>query len=238
MIEKERQEFLAAKLKHENCLNEIEKWEIEIQRIKAAIQSLGDPVTTYKIILQTKTDKLKLTSDSNFTQFEQQLEFQLKQKTELNEAIEAGETALKGLRYAIQELRKAKNWGIYDMVGGGLLATAVKHSKIDEAKILIQNVQVWLKIFKRELTDVKVLRNNELTVQLNSFTTFADYFFDNLIFDWVVQEKINRSLETCEDVCSQVLKLVTKLRITDVDTTEEYNKTKSEFNTYIEKVLV
>ena len=83
------------------------------------------------------------------------VENHLQQKNELNEAIEAGEMALKGLRFAIQELRKAKNWGIYDMVGGGLLATAVKHSKIDEAKSIIQDVQVWLKKFKRELSDVQ-----------------------------------------------------------------------------------
>ncbi len=237
-LKKEKQEFLAAKLKHENCVNEQEKWEIEIQRIKSEIKALGDPLSEYKTLLQTKADKLKLANDKYFKEFEQQLEFQLKQKTELNEAIEAGETALNGLRYAIQELRKAKNWGIYDMVGGGLIATAVKHSKIDEAKSLIQDVQVWLKIFKRELSDIKIIASRELTVQLNSFSTFADYFFDNLIFDWIVQQKINRSLEACEEVCQKVLKLLTKLRITDVDMTENYNKTRVEYTAYIEKALI
>jgi hypothetical protein len=237
-LNRERQEYLACKLKHDNCLNELEKWEIEIQRIKTRMEELGEPGKQYANFLKVKSEQLKLKNDNKFLSFEKELEFQLRQKQELNEAIFAGETALKGLRYAIQELRKAKNWGIYDMIGGGLIATAVKHSKIDEAKHLVQNVQVWLKIFKRELSDIKAITNNELTVQLNSFTTFADYFFDNLIFDWVVQEKINRSLEACEEVNGKVLKLVTKLRIADVDTTEDYNQTRVNFNSYIEKALI
>jgi len=237
-LDKERQEFLAAKLKHENCINELNKLEIEIKRIKSKITELGDPETKYKTLLNAKSAQLKLTRDDRFIKYERLLENHLQQKSELNEAIEAGEMALKGLRLAIQALRKAKNWGIYDMVGGGLLATAVKHSKMDEAKSLIQDVQVWLRKFKRELSDVNIVTNEDLTIQLSSFSTFADYFFDNLIFDWVVQDKINRSLEGCETICKQVLELVTQLRITDVDINQQYKKTTADFTAYIEKTNV
>lgn len=237
-LDKERQEYLAAKLKNENCINELNKLEIEIKRIKSKITELGDPETKYKTLLNAKSAQLKLTRDDRFIKYERLLENHLQQKSELNEAIEAGEMALKGLRLAIQALRKAKNWGIYDMVGGGLLATAVKHSKMDEAKSLIQDVQVWLRKFKRELSDVNILTNEDLTIQLSSFSTFADYFFDNLIFDWVVQDKINRSLEGCETICKQVLELVTQLRITDVDINQQYKKTTADFTAYIEKTNV
>ena len=237
-LDKERLEFLAAKLKHENCINELNKLEIEIKRIKSKITELGDPETKYKTLLNAKSAQLKLIRDDRFIKYESLLENHLRQKGELNEAIEAGEMALKGLRLAIQSLRKAKNWGIYDMVGGGLLATAVKHSKMDEAKSLIQDVQVWLRKFKRELSDVNIVTNEDLTIQLSSFSTFADYFFDNLIFDWVVQDKINRSLEGCETICKQVLELVTQLRITDVDINQQYKKTTADFTAYIEKTNV
>lgn len=237
-LDKERQEYLAAKLKHENCINELNKLEIEINRIKSKVTELGDPETMYKTLLNSKSAQLKLIRDDRFIKYESLIENHLRQKSELNEAIEAGEMALKGLRLAIQALRKAKNWGIYDMVGGGLLATAVKHSKMDEAKSLIQDVQVWLRKFKRELSDVNIVTNEDLTIQLSSFSTFADYFFDNLIFDWVVQDKINRSLEGCETICKQVLELVTQLRITDVDINQQYKKTTADFTAYIEKTSV
>jgi hypothetical protein len=234
-LDKERQEFLSAKLKYENCENEVKQLEIEIERIKSKISESGNPELTYKNILDAKILRLREKQNDKFLLYEESLESHLKQKNEINEAIEAGEMALNGLRLAIQTLRKAKNWGLYDMVGGGLLATAIKHSNIDEAKNIIHDVQVWLKKFKRELSDVHFATSGELAVQMDSFSIFADYFFDNLIFDWVVQDKINRSLEGCETVCKQVLQLVTQLRIDDVEITQKCNETKAEFISFIEK---
>lgn len=237
-LDKERQEYVAAKLKYENCENEIKQFVIEIERIKSKITEFGDPETQYEKLLDKKSALLKVNQNEKFMKYETLLETHLNQKNEVYEAIDAGEMALKGLRLAIQTLRKAQNWGIYDMVGGGLLATAIKHSNIDEAKSLIQDVQVWLKKFKRELSDVRFANSEKLSIQLDSFSTFADYFFDNLIFDWVVQSKINRSLEGCETICKQVHQLVTQLRIDDVDITRKYKETKSDFTTYIEKASI
>lgn len=237
-LQKERQEYLSVKLKYENYENGIRQLEIEIERIKAKIAELGNPETKYKFLFDAKSSRLKEKEDERFIKYESLIETHLLHKNEVNEAIEAGEMALKGLRLAIQTLRKAQNWGTFDMLGGGIIATAVKHSNMDEAKSLILDVQVWLKKFKRELSDIRFVDSEELTVQLDSFSTFADYFFDNLIFDWVVQSKINRSLEGCKTIYSQVLEMVTQLRITDVDVTQKYKETKVDFTTYIEKVSV
>ena len=237
-LDKERQEYLSAKLKYENCQNEISELETEIEKIKFKISDLGDPETNYTNFLNSKSSLLKKRQDEQFRRFESQLEKQLAQKKELNEAIEAGEMALKGLKSAIHSLQKAKGWGTFDMLGGGLLATAIKHSNIDEAKSVILDVQVWLKKFKRELSDVQFENNGEIRIQLDSFSVFADYFFDNLIFDWVIQSQINRSLESCETIYRQVLDIVTQLRISDVEVTKKCKETKSEFTGYIENASV
>jgi len=237
-LQKERQEYISAKLKYENGEYGIRHLEIEIERIKDKIAELGNPETKYKYLLDAKSSRLKEKEDKKFIEYESLIETYLLHKNEVNEAIKAGEMALTGLRLAIQTLRKAQNCGTFDMLGGGIIATAVKHSNIDEAKSFILDVQVWLKKFKRELSDVPFADSEELAVQLDSFSTFADYFFDNLIFDWVVQSKINRSLEGCETIYSQVLEMVTQLRITDIDVTQKYKETKADFTTYIEKVSV
>ena len=234
-LHKERQEYLAAKLKFENCKNELEQLEAEIKKIESQITDLGNPEMEYKNHLDKKTLKLKESGDNDFLKYEALLETHIMQKKEINEALEAGEMALKGLRSAIQSLKKAQDWGTIDMFGGGLLSTAIKHTNIDEAKHLIHDVQVWLNKFNRELSDVKVETTGELTVQLDSFTSFADYFIDNLITDWVVQSKINRSLEGCETIYKQVLDIVTQLRISDIDITQIYKETKAQFTGYIEK---
>ena len=65
-LDKERQEYLAAKLKHENCENEIKKIEIEIERIKLKIVELGNPESKYKNILNEKSALLKENQDDKF----------------------------------------------------------------------------------------------------------------------------------------------------------------------------
>lgn len=236
-LDKERQEYLAAKLKHENCVKEVAELESEIEKLNNEILKLGTPEEDYNYLLNEKKVELKNQNDGSLLKFEEHLEFHYSQKKEINEAIAAGEKVLEGLYYAIQYLRQAKNWGIYDMVGGGLLATAIKHSKIDEAKELIHGVQVWLRKFKRELSDVRISEYQDLNIRMDSFSTFADYFFDNLIFDWVVQSKINRSLDGCINMQSQVSKIVDQLKSTEKTATQKYNSTKSEFNNYIENSL-
>lgn len=237
-LDKERQEYLGAKLKYENCKNELEQLKSEIEQIEKQITELGNPEKEYLNKLDKKSLKLREAGDNNFLQYEKLLETHFNQKKEINEAIEAGEMALQGLRTAIKSLKSALGWGVYDMVGGGFLATAVKHSNIDSARETIQNVQVWLNRFKRELSDVRIDTGENLSVQLDSFTTFADFFFDNLIFDWVVQSKINRSLEGCETIYKQVLDIVTQLRINDVDVTQKYKETKADFTGYIVKTKI
>ena len=52
---------------------------------------------------------------------------------EINEAVEAGEHALSSLRAAKSKLDSARAWGIYDILGGGLLSSAIKHGQISNA---------------------------------------------------------------------------------------------------------
>ncbi len=234
-LDKERQEYLAAKLKYDSCKNELEQLQNEIRNLEKQLTELGDPAKELQSHLDKKSLRLKESGDDTLKEYEESLEIQYAQKKEIKESIDAGEEALSGLRNAIRTLRKAVNWGTFDMLGGGLIATAVKHSNIDEAKSHIHYVQTSLNRFRRELADVRLQELPEMNLQLDSFTTFADYFFDNLIFDWVVQSKIHRSLEGCEKVYRKVLDVVTNLRVAEVDVTEKYRNIRNELTSYLIK---
>jgi len=232
-IDKERQEYLAAKLKHDSCRNELEHLQNEIDKMEMLLREFGDPVKEFQNKLDEKNDLLKQRGDDKLTKFEDLLEIYYSQKREIKESIDAGEEVLSGLRNAIRTLRKAVNWGTFDMLGGGIIATAVKHSNIDEAKSHIHDVQTCLNRFRRELADVRSSDLPDMNLQFDSFSTFADYFFDNLIFDWVVQSKIHRSLESCEQVYQQVLNIVTNLKVAEVDITKKYKQIREELNGYL-----
>jgi hypothetical protein len=51
-----------------------------------------------------------------------------------------------------------------------------------------------------------------LGVEISSFEKFADYLFDGLIFDWIVQSKINRSLDAAREMRDRMAALVGDLR--------------------------
>lgn len=70
-------------------------------------------------------------------------------------------------------------------------------------------VQSQLSRFRSELADVKVTA--DLGVEVGAFEAFADYFFDGLIFDWMVQSKIKDSQYNVEHTRSQVEGALRKL---------------------------
>ena len=99
---------------------------------------------------------------------------------EKREAIEAGQRALSSLRTAKENLNSAKNWGLVDM----------EQAKYD------------LRSFSRELNDVNVACN--LNINTGDFLSFADYFFDGFVVDWMVQDRINNARHQVEEAMTKL----------------------------------
>lgn len=129
---------------------------------------------------------------------------------ETQEAIDAGERALLSLRAAQRELSSARNWGIYDMLGGGFISTLVKHNKMDKAQGYMEQAKYDLNSFSKELRDVNMAVN--LNIDTHDFLTFADWFFDGFIADWLVQDRINEARGQVEEAIRRVEAIVRQLR--------------------------
>ncbi len=129
---------------------------------------------------------------------------------ETTEAINAGERALSSLRAAQRELSSAKNWGIFDMLGGGLISTMIKHSKMDNAKEYMEQAKYDLNSFSQELRDVNMSVN--LNIDTNDFLTFADWFFDGFVADWLVQDRINEAYSQVDEAIYRVENIIRQLR--------------------------
>ncbi len=118
---------------------------------------------------------------------------------EVREARDAGVRALNSLRRAQQLLQKARNWGYLDILGGGLISSMIKHSRISEAQDSIRQAQCDLDAFRRELADIRVP-----DLEIGGFLTFADFFFDGFLADFMVQSKIHEAIDQLEQACRQV----------------------------------
>ena len=128
---------------------------------------------------------------------------------EIREAIQAGEAALSSLERAKEKMGSAKNWGIFDMMGGGLFSSLFKHSKIDRASADIEEAKRQLAVLKKELEDVSI--SEDFSVGIGDGLRFIDTFLDNVFADVVVQSRINSAIERLDKVSGQVRGILTKL---------------------------
>lgn len=94
-------------------------------------------------------------------------------RREVEEAVVAGERALSSLESAAEKLSSARNWGLFDMFGGGFISGMMKHSRINDATIYMENAKNQLQIFQRELKDIHVPMDFQL--EIGTFLTFTDF---------------------------------------------------------------
>lgn len=131
-------------------------------------------------------------------------------RREIREAMQAGQEALNCLNEAKDCLNSAGNWGIVDMLGGGILTTLIKRSKMKDADALVQQARSAMKRFQKELMDVDNIP--EFRIETGDFLTFADYFFDGIVADWLVQSKINDARRQVENAIVKVNYIMGQLR--------------------------
>ncbi len=129
---------------------------------------------------------------------------------EKREAVDAGNRALRSLRDAQDNLRSASSWGIWDMFGGGFFSTMVKRSKMDQAKQNMEQARYDLKNFSRELNDVNMTCH--LDIETGDFLSFADWFFDGFVVDWMVQDRIRQASGQVDEAIRRVEAILRQLQ--------------------------
>ncbi len=211
-LDKEQQEFLAAKLQRDQCQYAVTSLERDLDDLKQKLGALTGLDEAYQSLLDRKENLLRQSNNPNLSQLlnlaEDQARLQSERK-EVQEAIDAGQALVSTLDGVIQSLSSAEGWGTWDMLGGGFLANLAKHSRIDEARQLVHEAQEMLRRFQRELADVQSSEN--FLIDISSFDTFADFFFDGLIVDWIVQSKIQTSLDRTSQVRQRVAAILQHL---------------------------
>ena len=116
---------------------------------------------------------------------------------EIREALQAADNALFHLRQAQRQLRSARNWGLYDLFGGGFFSTLIKHSKMNRARNEVEAARDAVCRFSRELSDVA--GSAQFEMDTDDFLSFADYFFDGFMADYMMQSRIGRARDQVDN---------------------------------------
>ncbi len=209
----EREEFMAAKLRYEENLDLIRELEEKIGLIDKELQGYGDIEGEYNTLVKEKERLLIEQGGEDGRNLRESLdrinELKLSIK-EVGEAISAGEVANKALDEMKKHLDSAKNWGVWDIIGGGLISNVAKHSAIEDANKAAHDFKYVLKDFEKELSDVSEF--SQIEVDISGFTTFADFFFDGFFVDFFVQSKINDSISKVDNVYSKINGIISDLK--------------------------
>lgn len=205
-LTKERREAMAAKCQYDQAVSDLEYLDGKILELRRQKENLEHVRQQLEKLNEVKAELLKQMGGQIGEQLmeldrrQSELEHQLR---EVREAISAGRRAETCISQVLNSLDSAENWGVWDMLGGGVISTAIKHGHIDDAQDGLRQAQRALSDFQTELVDVGDIQVPN--VEIGSFATFADYFFDGLFVDWYVQSGIHEAQNGVSEVHGKVL---------------------------------
>ncbi len=214
-LEKERQEYLEANLRYDEVRKSIELLEYERNILEGKIKELPKTDRRYKELLKLREKEIIASNPqlaAKINTIDQQMHERQKMLFEIEEAMGVGRSANHLLEQVVIKLNQAVNWGQWDMAGRrGQMTSHMKHRQIDMAKDLAYKAKISLTQFEKELRDIYGPENFGLTVRIPSFSSFTDIFFDNLITDWIVQQKIQNTRTGVVSVKDKVQRLLSTL---------------------------
>ena len=131
-------------------------------------------------------------------------------RKELKEAIDAADRAIYYLERARRSLGSARGWGLYDMFAGGLFSTMFKHSSMNKAEGYLKDAQAALREFNRDLDDVDEVI--DFSYNRTDLLTFADFFADGFLVDFLMQGRIKDAVRNVDDTIRRVTVIRDKLQ--------------------------
>lgn len=213
-LSKEQQEAYTATVKYDTAVSELEAVELDIRHCEADLARLRGREREYERLLQERKETLTQADTpigEELRRLQDIIARETARKKELQEAIDAGKRA-KGIADQVGEhLSKASSWGTFDIWGGGLLSDLAKHNHIDQAQNLIEALQVQLRRFNAELADINQ-RIDATPVVIDSFTKFADFFFDDIFSSISVRNKIDDSIGSLNQTRMQIERMLERLQ--------------------------
>ncbi len=212
-IEKERQEYLQASLKYNDFKKQVEVLEYERDLLKKKIVDIKMYENKLESLKKKREKELLLSNSQQGKELMKivyKIDEFIRYRKEVNEAIDAGQASIDDLKKLVSYLKKAKDWGSWDMGSSSRQSSYYKKGAIDNAQKAAHFAQRQLNKFQQELYDVGV-RNQEFEINIGNFNSFMDIFFDNLISDWVIQQKIKNALGNVELTKDKVTRLIRDL---------------------------
>lgn len=134
------------------------------------------------------------------------------EQRELAEAAAAVQAARAAAARALDKLGSASSWGTYDTwFGGDIISSSIKHSRIDEARATMADVQHQLQAARRELADVGMDIVAPDLASVSKGRTL-DIWFDNFFSDLGSQSRIAEGRDSVQRLVRELSGAASRLQ--------------------------
>lgn len=234
-LSQERQEAYVAAMKYDAAKRDLEGIVTDLRYCQEELDKLTDCEVEYEHLLEQKKSSIKQEASQRANEvmlLEREMANLEHEITELEEALDVGYKAFDLVDDIVKELEEAHNLADWDTFMDSFLIDMQKQEHIHNAQDLIQDLRHELRRFKTELADVNI--EGDIQIEMDEFSQFADWFFDNIFMDWDIKAKIENSQVQAEDTRAQITNTINLLK----DMRDERMKRRIELEEELEEVVV
>ena len=184
-LSQERQEAYVAAMKYDAAQRDLQGIIYDLEICKEDLEKLEGIEKEYEHLLEQKKNSLKQEASHRAHEviiLEKQMEDLSHEIVELEEALDVGYRAFDLVDKIVGELEEAYNLADIDTYMHSMFMDIQKHEHIHKAEDWIQELRNELRHFKTELADIKI--EGDIQIEMDEFSEFADWFFDNIFMDW------------------------------------------------------
>ncbi|HJW27982.1 MAG TPA: hypothetical protein VJ508_01905 [Saprospiraceae bacterium] len=213
-LDKERAEYTKASLRYNELYKSVEliRYELDLMtRKEQNEETVKNRIEVQLKMREEEIQQLDPRTGAELRGLHDQADRLQKYSVEVAEAFQAGSEALDLVRRSEYFLHQAQGFGQRDMWSRGYGTGYMKHQAIDQARDMAFQSRHALIRFANELKDVYKDLNLQVNMDIEQFNRFGDVFFDNLISDYLVQQKINKSLANVSATRQQVETILQQL---------------------------
>jgi hypothetical protein len=214
-LERERAEADAARYRAADAQARLDAVQQQIEAAERRLTELKSAPDVYAAVLSEKERDLTQSGDPrratllSLADERGRLDGEV---AEMNKAMDDAESARLALTLVQNTLGSARSWNTYDaFFGGGLVADAVEHSRLDQAAREAAEADQRVSVLRTELTHLDDTAETSPLISISSATRFVDMWFGNIFTDLAVRDRITQgqqnvahSLQVVSDVRQQL----------------------------------
>lgn len=118
-------------------------------------------------------------------------------KQKIEEALVVGQQTLDSLHSAQIKLNSAKSWIVLEGFGGSLLTSMMKHLKTADTQDYVETAKK--DIVKFQVVLKSIVMPEEIKRRTGMYISFATFFLDGTIDEYMVKSKVDNAQEQIED---------------------------------------